>query len=231
MVNKVADSTYMVLVRHGVTDFNNEYRFQGHSDRPLNEAGRAAIPNVINALRGWHPAVIYTSDLYRAREMAEAAGQELAIPVNPNKALRECSYGKWEGKTVEEVDEVFPGELEKWETDEAEYERGDGESLRQMQDRSWACLEAIADDHKGETVAVFSHSGPVRGAICNLFDISIADRYRFQVDNSSITVMRRSSDGVWQLVLLNQTVHLGEDAPAVSPVAMLGSNQNRETER
>ena len=231
MVNKVADSTYLVLVRHGVTDFNNEYRFQGHSDRPLNETGRAAIPDVINALRSWNPAVIYTSDLFRAREMAEAVGHELSIPVNPDKALRECSYGRWESKTVEEVREEFPGELEEWGKDEADYPRGGGESLRQMMDRSWTCLEAIADAHQGETVVVFSHSGPVRGAICNLFDISIADRYRFQVDNSSITVMRRSSDGVWQLVLLNQTVHLGEDAPAVSPVAMLGSDQNRETER
>ncbi len=221
MVNKVADSTYLVLVRHGVTDFNNEYRFQGHSDRPLNEAGRAAIPAVINALRSWNPAVIYTSDLLRASEMAEAVGHELAIPVKPDKALRECSYGRWEGKTVEEVREEFPGELEEWENDEADYPRGGGESLRQMRDRSWACLEAIAEAHRGETVVIFSHSGPVRGAICNLFDLSITDRYRFQVDNSSITVMCRSSDGVWQLVLLNQTVHLGEDAPAVSPAATL----------
>jgi broad specificity phosphatase PhoE len=219
MVNKVPDSTYLILVRHGVTDWNNEYRFQGHSDRPLNEEGRAAIPALVSSLSGWQPVAVYTSDLLRAREMADAVGMELAIPVSADEALRECSYGKWEGKKIEEVRAEFSGELEEWEKNEADYPRGGGESLRQMQQRSWARLESIAAEHAGQTVAVFSHSGPIRGAVCRLFDLTIADRYRFQVDNSSLTVLRHSSDRVWQLVLLNQTTHLGEGATAVSPAA------------
>ena len=231
MTKKLADSTYLVLVRHTVTDWNDEYRFQGHADTPLNDEGRAVIAPVIDAVRSWGPAALYSSDLLRAREMAEAAGKALGLNVNLSEDLRECSYGKWEGKTLEEIREKYAGELEQWRSNEAGYARGGGEALEEMQARSWARLKSLADAHPGEAVALFTHSGPIRGAVCRIFDLSISDRYRFQVDNGSLTVRRRSPKGLWQLVLLNQTVHLGERAPAVSPVASMESDQAREVER
>ncbi|MFO7767374.1 MAG: histidine phosphatase family protein [bacterium] len=201
-------STYLVLIRHAQTDWNSQYRFQGHADTPLNEEGRAAIRPTVEALRGWAPAALYTSDLIRAREMAEAAAEELGGELESREGLRECSYGAWEGLTVGEIEEDHPGELEAWRADEEKVARGGGESLREMQDRSWAGLEAIADEHTGETVGVFTHSGPIRGAVCRIVDLSMAERYRFQVDNSSLTVIRRRPSGSWQLVLLNQTNHM-----------------------
>jgi broad specificity phosphatase PhoE len=215
----MTDSTWLILIRHAQTDWNSDYRFQGHADTPLNETGRSAIPLVVNELRSWSPVAIYTSDLERAREMAEAAGDALEIGVTPMTELRECSYGEWEGLTVKEIADRFDGELELWQERESSHARGGGESLDEMSDRSWAALEAITDRHAGESVAIFTHSGPVRSAVCRLFDLSMAERYRFQVDNASITVLRRSASGTWQLILLNQTRHLPDSARTSSPVA------------
>lgn len=235
MVEKPVDTTYLILVRHTVTDWNNEYRFQGHADTPLNDEGRAAIPLVVKAVRFWDPSAIYSSDLLRARVMAETLGQELGLSVNFSEDLRECSYGDWEGKTLQEVKRERAGELERWRGNEAGYARGGGESLEEMQARSWSGMVSIADAHPGEAVAVFTHSGPIRGAVCRIFDLGIAQRYRFQADNGSLTVLRRSREGLWHLALLNQTVHLGKGAPFLSPVASLGSDrapdQTREAER
>ena len=212
-------STYLVLVRHAQTDWNDQYRFQGHADTPLNEEGRSAIASTTAALAAWAPVRIYTSDLVRAREMAERAGQVLGLEVESRAGLRECSYGDWEGMTVEEIEETYPGELEAWRADEARVARGGGESLREMQERSWAGLETIAGAHEGETVGVFSHSGPIRGAVCRIVELSIAERYRFQVDNASLTVIRRRPSGTWQLVLLNQTNHMKDPLNGASGVA------------
>jgi broad specificity phosphatase PhoE len=207
----LADSTWLILIRHAETDWNSELRFQGHEDKQLNEVGRATIPAVVEELRAWGLTAVYTSDLKRAREMAEATAGELGLPVIPMVELRECSYGDWEGMTLDEVREQFDGALEAWQADEDGYRRGGGESLEEMSERSWAAMESIVEQHPGETVAVFSHSGPVRSAICRLFDLSLAERYRFQIDNASITVLRTTESGRWQLMLLNQTRHLGDD--------------------
>lgn len=212
-------ATRLILVRHARTDWNSEYRFQGHADTPLNEEGRSTIPAVIEGLRSWSPVAIYTSDLLRAREMAEAAAEALGVPVTAMAELRECSYGEWEGLTVGEIDERFEGALEQWRSDEAGFPRGGGESLDEMSRRSWAALEAIARRHEGETIAVFTHSGPVRSAVCRLFDLSMAERYRFQIDNASITIFRRNASGEWQLILLNQTCHLPHPVRNADPVA------------
>jgi broad specificity phosphatase PhoE len=213
------DHTHLLLVRHAETAWNAEYRFQGHGDTPLNDEGRSVIPAVVAALRPWAPTVVYTSDLVRAREMAEAAGKALGVPVVADPALRECSYGAWEGLTLAEVRERYPEELERWLADEGGHARGGGESLHAMQERSWRALERIARDHPGEAVAVVTHSGPIRGAVCRLFGQDMAARYRFMVDNASLTVFRRHPEGRWQLVLLNQTNHLKRKPDDHSPMA------------
>jgi broad specificity phosphatase PhoE len=215
----MAESTWILLIRHAQTDWNSAYRFQGHSDVPLNEEGRATIPPVIAELARWSPRRIYTSDLGRASEMAEAAGAELGVEVIPDQGLRECNYGSWEGLTLDEVRERYGEELERWQQDEAGMARGSGESLNEMRDRSWATLESLADRHTGHTIAAFTHSGPIRAAVCRLFDLSMGDRYRFQIDNASITALRKTSAGRWQLMLLNQTRHLNRPVDRSSPVA------------
>jgi broad specificity phosphatase PhoE len=219
MAGPPKDHTHLLLVRHAETAWNAEYRFQGHADTPLNESGRATIPAVINALRPWTPTIIYTSDLVRAREMAEAAGKALGVPVVADPDLRECSYGAWEGLALAEVRRRHPEELERWLADEGGHARGGGESLHEMQERTWQALERIALAHPGEAVAVLTHSGPIRGAVCRLFSQDMATRYRFMVDNASLTVFRRSGEGRWQLVLLNQTSHLQREPAAHSPTA------------
>ena len=40
------------VVRHAVTDWNTERRFQGHSDIPINGASRSELPSTVSLLPG-----------------------------------------------------------------------------------------------------------------------------------------------------------------------------------
>jgi broad specificity phosphatase PhoE len=211
--------TLIVLVRHAETDWNTDLRFQGHADTPLNELGRTRIGQVIEALRPWNPEIIFTSDLSRAREMAEGVGAAFGIEVIAREDLRECSYGEWEGKKLEEVRRDHGDDLDRWHRNESGFPRGGGESLLQMQERVLAAIESIAREHAGRTIVILSHSGPVRGVICRTLDIPIDQRYRFEVNNASLSAIRRRGDGKWQVLLLNQTSHLDTDPGVSSPVA------------
>jgi len=210
------------MVRHAETDWNAEKRFQGHADTPLNELGRSRIEPVTEALRSWQPDVIVTSDLSRAREMAEAAGAVLEIEVIALKELRECSYGDWEGKTLEEVRREHGDDLERWRRAEAAVPRGNGESLTGMQERALEAIAAIAREHSGRTIALFSHSGPIRGVICSIFDLPIEERYRFEISNASISAIGQRDADRWQVLLLNGISHLETEPGMPSPVASQG---------
>ncbi len=63
--------TQLCLVRHGQTDWNLEGRYQGQSDVSLNEKGIAQAKSLIEKLKEYTFAAIFTSDLMRARQTAE----------------------------------------------------------------------------------------------------------------------------------------------------------------
>ena len=61
---------HLILVRHAETEWNNQHRYQGHSDIPLSVAGRRQAGCIAGRLASQRIDAIYVSDLLRARETA-----------------------------------------------------------------------------------------------------------------------------------------------------------------
>jgi probable phosphoglycerate mutase len=139
--------TTLLLVRHGETDWNAEGRLQGHTDRPLSDFGRRQAQQLAAELEDEGLEAIYASDLARARETAEIAGQQLGLPVVLDADLREKDWGTWEGLTAAERDHVdFVGE-----------------STQAHQERILHALRRIAGRHPGDgRVLVVTHGGSMR---------------------------------------------------------------------
>jgi broad specificity phosphatase PhoE len=98
----------LYLARHGRTAWNQAGRFQGHSDVPLDEAGREQAAALAQALRGQVQAVI-ASDLLRASETARIVAHALEIPLLAlDSDLRERGYGVFEGLTRVQCIEQHP---------------------------------------------------------------------------------------------------------------------------
>jgi probable phosphoglycerate mutase len=103
------------LSRHGETDWNAEGRWQGHTDKPLNETGRRQARELAETLRTASLAGVVTSDLLRARETAEIVASVLGLAVDYiDPDLRERTIGVFEGLTRDECERLHPEAWTAW---------------------------------------------------------------------------------------------------------------------
>src|SRR3982751_4310312 len=102
------DSTRVLLIRHGQSEGNAEQRFGGHTATPLSRRGRRQAEATARALADEKITAIYSSDLLRAVETADALAMALNLSVENSGAFRERSVGVMEGLTFEEAAERYP---------------------------------------------------------------------------------------------------------------------------
>ena len=152
--------TTILLARHGETDWNNQRRWQGHADQPLNDIGREQARALAETLAGRAIDVVYSSDLVRAHETALIVAERLGLPVQVDVGLREVDVGDWSGRAHSEVEEIDPEGFRRW----REGGKGwyGGEIYEQMGERVIATVLRLAKAHPGETVLIVSHGGSIR---------------------------------------------------------------------
>jgi broad specificity phosphatase PhoE len=151
--------TTLLLVRHGETDWNRDGRWQGHSDTPLNDAGREQARELAAELGDVD--VMYSSDLARARETAEILAEPNGLEVQLDPRLRERSFGAWEGMTAAEIEVEFADEHARWMAGEAPG-AADAEPFADFGARVEEFVEDVLADHPGETVLIVGHGGSIR---------------------------------------------------------------------
>lgn len=205
--------TTFYLVRHGETEANKAGILQGQMDVPLSEKGRRQARLVAEALSGVQLDAVYSSDLSRARETAEAIMQGRTCPLVLDKRLRELHMGAISGLTIEESRQKFPEFHAQLAADPYGVRRpGGGESRLDLRNRMASALDDIYERHKDGRVAVVAHGGSINAVL----GIASQDGSwpRLVVENCSVTVIERDDSG-WRTVEVNVCDHLSalaEDA-------------------
>ena len=95
----------LVLLRHGVTEWNRERRFQGQADIELAPLGHEQAAGAAAALALLEPSLVWSSDLSRARATAERVAGAAGLPITLDERLREIHVGELQGLTHDEVAE------------------------------------------------------------------------------------------------------------------------------
>jgi probable phosphoglycerate mutase len=156
----------LYLARHGETDWNVAGRWQGQSDIPLNDNGRAQARVLGEALRPVDISAIVSSDLSRARETARIAGDLLGLGIAyVDAGLRERTFGIFEGLTREECERLHPEAWRAW-VEDLTPPLG-GESREVLAARVIAAIGRAAEGagHGGAPVLVVTHGGALRTAV------------------------------------------------------------------
>jgi broad specificity phosphatase PhoE len=197
----------IILVRHGLTEWNDRGLIQGWTDIPLSETGRRQADATARALTDRRVAGVVSSDLVRARETAGRIAAAHRLPVRDDAALREYHCGDWEGRPFRDVRRDHPGAFRAW-FDDPESPIPGGESMGAALRRAAPALDAsIAAAPADGALVVVAHGGILRLLAAHLLGMPIAHARRFALDNGSISVFEPFLDG-WMMKLWNATGHL-----------------------
>jgi len=176
--------TEFCLVRHGQTDWNLQGRYQGQSDVPLNAAGLMQAQVLARRLAGERFDAIYTSDLARARQTAEAIAALQKLPVHLDTRLREINLGEWEGMLVDTISARYAGLWQQRQVDPARMQAPGGETAGQVLLRITAALDDISLGYPSARVLIVSHGLALATILCTVRGIPIGQAYQNIPENA-----------------------------------------------
>lgn len=187
--------TDIILVIHGLTQWNLDGRCQGHTDTELNEAGKKMSEALAKRLMEFPVSAIYSSDLRRAIQTVEPYAKMTGITIHKDIRIRE---GRWFNQERESEYEILPFHTE-WETE------------KDVRKRMVEAMTEIALKHTGECVLVASHGGAVKEFVAYLSEQNNEYRH-INLDKGIRTALNRFSfeNGKWTIISLNDDSHLKE---------------------
>lgn len=205
-----AHACRICLVRHGETAWNAERRLQGHIDIPLNPRGLSQAEATARSLAraGERFAALYSSDLQRARQTADAVARTHGLAATHDTRLRERHYGVLQGLTFEEAERQQPQAWQHFKKRDPQVALdGGGESLHGLAARVQAALEEIAARHAGETVVVVTHGGVLDIAHRLATGKPLEAVRDFAIPNAALNWVEHTS-GCWRLLAWADESHL-----------------------
>lgn len=201
--------TTFYLIRHGQSLGNIQHRFLGHTDWDLTELGYRQAACTATVFEEIPVDAVVASDLKRAWNTAAPIAAMKSLPIQPEPGFREIFAGDWEGRTFEEIQEVYPASYTCWREDIGRAETPEGETVRQLYDRVSDALRRTAEAYPGKTVVIATHATPIRLLITALSGRPIEDAARTPwVSNASVTKLTLE-DGVYTIEYTDRHDHLG----------------------
>ena len=188
----------ILLIRHGETAWNRERRMQGHIDIPLNDEGQRQARALGAALAAERPDAIWSSDLQRARQTAQAIADYHDLSVQVSESLRERCYGAFEGMTYQEIGERYAEAMKQWKARNlhARFPSGEreAETLHEFHHRCIAAVNAIAHQYQDGKIVIVAHGGVLDCLYRAATGMALEAERHFGIVNAAINRLRWNAD-------------------------------------
>ncbi len=220
-------SVRLVLVRHGLSSFNEKGLVQGRTDDSfLTDKGYEQAFKSGEALSGINFDKIYSSPLKRAAETSKTILKSLKGENNIiyDKNLLEVDLSKWSGLTFNEIKNKYPENYLLWKNDpeNLKLESEDNLKYQPIQDLYSQANEFIKNILKiylkknKANILVIGHNAILRCLILSLIGRPKKGFRKIKLDNASFSILNISNQGnsyKTQVECLNQTSHLNKNIP------------------
>jgi len=191
--------SYLVLVRHGLSEYNQKGLWAGWDNPPLTPEGHEQAQKTGEELKGIRFDYSYTSLLKRAQDtltdIIQVLGQD-ELPIQKDIALNERNYGDFTAKNKWEVkeqlgEEEFQKLRRSW-----DYPIPNGESLKQVYSRVIPYYNAEIEPKlkEGKNILVSASGNSLRALVKHLenipdgeissLEIGTGEAYVYEIDEN-----------------------------------------------
>ena len=192
----------LLLIRHGLTDYNLKNQYCGFRNIGLNKIGKAQVKRIKARLKNLKIDKIYCSDLKRSYQTAKIIfGNRCRIVKDKN--LREINFGIWEGLNYKQISKRFPKIYKRWLKNPFGVDIPFGEKVSDFIKRIKKELKKIIKNNPDKTVALVTHLGPMRIILNSLFGINQKDFWRLKLNPKAVYIIEYKNSTkpqlkVWQ---------------------------------
>ena len=209
------EKTTVYLVRHGTTAWNQQLRYQGRADNPLDEVGEKQGALLKKYFEDIHVDLGITSPLQRAVKTLEYAlsSQKHPVPVIVEPDITEFDFGDADGLTKEEISVKYPVFYRKYILDEDRPHAAapGGETLAQVYERMSRCILRIAREHPGETIVAASHGTAIQMFLNYASGIPAERIRRFLLYNVCVSCVEIDREGNTEVRYICDLHHVPEE--------------------
>lgn len=192
--------TELLLIRHGETAWNAERRLQGHLDIALNAEGERQAAALARALASESLDAIFSSDLQRAWQTAQAVAAPRGMTVTVDPGLRERCFGAFEGLLYDDIQARFPEAHAAWKARMPSVRYPAGQHVAETLDEFFArvadALSRLLQDRAYRKVALVTHGGVLDCIYRIANQLDIAQPRDFDVFNASVNRVQWTSSGM-----------------------------------
>lgn len=190
---------FLILVRHGQSEWNKKGLWTGWTDIPLSQEGKEEAEKAAEAIRNFPIDVSFTSELERAQQTQAIILENLNlhIPTIHNRALNERNYGDFTGKNKWEI-QKHVGEDEFLKIRRSyDYPIPNGESLKDVYQRTVPYYEAniLPKLKNGKNVLVSAHGNSLRALVKYLENITDENIAKLEMATGEIYVYELDQTG------------------------------------
>jgi alpha-ribazole phosphatase len=195
------------LVRHGLTIWNHEFRYQGHTDIELSSEGRAQAKALQQRFQQENFTAIFCSDLKRALETAKIINESHNLKIQINQNFKEINFGEWEGMTYDDIQNKYPEQIKVWLKTPHLLRLERGESFVELRDRAMVGIREIVSLYSEGNILIVTHGGTIASLICGLLQEPLTKMWEYKQKNSAVNILKYCDEKV-TIEILNDTSHL-----------------------
>ncbi len=177
----------------------------GGSDIQLNQTGKQQAESLALRLKQERIQAIYSSQLQRAIDTAQAIARNHQIKVEIEPALTEIDVGELEGAPVAKIGSYLDQLLVR--EGSPSLKRHGGESLTEVQQRAWGTIQRLVSQHRDGAIVVVSHYFVITTIICSVLNMPLSQIINLRISAGSISIVVFDEQAP-RLVLFNDVCHL-----------------------